>query len=228
MPDPLFLEYARTRALALRNRLVEANLPLVAPIAKQLARTLRGVEIDELIADGAIGLMQAVESFDPGRGWKFSSYAWRRIQGAMFDGIRQRDTVPRSARSREQRRQRDLERAAQRTGRRQRGRGLPRMVSLDDCSGRIPGRMDPARLEEREERARLLRGLRHRDQLLVELVDFEGLLMDEVGQMLGISQSRVSQLHKDAIRQLRERFSESPAAEAAAMGEGGHYELAHE
>ena len=78
---------------------VEAYLPLVGAIARALSRGLPSVvEMDDLINDGVIGLIRALHRYDPDRGVGFSTYAGHRIRGAMLDGLRERDPLPRSIR----------------------------------------------------------------------------------------------------------------------------------
>jgi RNA polymerase sigma factor for flagellar operon FliA len=80
---------------------MEAYLPLVRAAAERMRAKLAGqVELDDLLSSGAIGLMHAVQSFDPGRGVKFETYCLARIRGAMLDELRSMDWVPRLARSR--------------------------------------------------------------------------------------------------------------------------------
>ena len=86
---PLWAEYVRTRNETLRNRLVEIYIDLVEGVAfKLLNRLPQEVEEGDLIQWGRMGLMQAVEKFEPARGWKFNTYAQQRIKGAMLDGLR--------------------------------------------------------------------------------------------------------------------------------------------
>lgn len=74
-------------------------LPLVGAIARALSRGLPPtVELDELINDGVIGLIEALGRYDPTRGVGFSTYAGHRIRGAMLDGLRVRDPLPRRVR----------------------------------------------------------------------------------------------------------------------------------
>jgi RNA polymerase sigma factor for flagellar operon FliA len=86
-----------------RNTLVEAYLPLVRAAADRMHAKLVGVELDDLVSSGTLGLMHAVQSFDPGREVKFETYCLPRIRGAMLDGLRAMDWVPRLARSRHRR-----------------------------------------------------------------------------------------------------------------------------
>jgi RNA polymerase sigma factor FliA len=82
--------------LAARNRLVEAHMGLVHEIAKGIAATLAGSKIDpeDLFGEGAVGLLQAAQTFEPERGVPFEAFARRRIKGAIFDGIRKHHWVP--------------------------------------------------------------------------------------------------------------------------------------
>jgi RNA polymerase sigma factor for flagellar operon FliA len=78
---------------------VERYLPLVGAIARTVSRGLPpSVEIDELMNDGVIGLIAAAQRYDPDRGVGFSTYAGHRIRGAMLDGLRERDPLPRTLR----------------------------------------------------------------------------------------------------------------------------------
>lgn len=77
----------------------ERYLGLVNSIARRLGRKLPPtVETDDLISDGAIGLLRALGRYDPGRGVRFATYAQHRIRGAMLDGLRARDPLPRTVR----------------------------------------------------------------------------------------------------------------------------------
>ena len=77
------------------QRMHTANLRLVVVVAKKFARISESLEIDDLINEGAIGLMRAVERFDPERGYKFSTYAYWWIRQAMNRSIQMQDRVVR-------------------------------------------------------------------------------------------------------------------------------------
>ncbi len=84
---------------AARERLLTEHLGLVHFVARQVARGISvEADFDELVSAGTIGLMNALESFDAGRGLAFSTFAAPRIRGAILDELRRQDHVPRSVR----------------------------------------------------------------------------------------------------------------------------------
>jgi len=84
---------------AARDALLEEHLSLVHHVARQLSRSLAApADFDELVSCGTIGLMSAVDAFDPSRGLAFSTFAVPRIRGAILDELRRQDHVPRSIR----------------------------------------------------------------------------------------------------------------------------------
>ncbi len=98
--DSLWTSYRRSGDPAARTELLERHLYLVRILARKLAaRTGGAVEVDDLIGAGTLGLVQALDSFDPSRANSFATYASRRVHGAMLDELRDRDWVPRSVRS---------------------------------------------------------------------------------------------------------------------------------
>jgi len=85
-----------------RERLLLLHLPQVRLVAETLRVRLRfAMELEDLVSYGVIGLLRAIERFDPGRGVLLKTYAEHRIRGAMLDGVRAMDSVPRSARQKE-------------------------------------------------------------------------------------------------------------------------------
>lgn len=97
--DQLWQRYTKRRTPKLRNALVEHYLPLARSIARHYAeRVPATVSVDELESDAMLGLIDAVEKFDPARGFRFSTYATTRIRGAVLDAIRDRDDTSRYVR----------------------------------------------------------------------------------------------------------------------------------
>jgi RNA polymerase sigma factor for flagellar operon FliA len=94
----LWGEFASGSQVA-RDQLLSEHLGLVHHVARQLSRTLAAkADLDEMVSAGTMGLMSALEGFDPGRGLAFSTFAAPRIRGAILDELRRQDHVPRSVR----------------------------------------------------------------------------------------------------------------------------------
>ncbi len=227
-----------------RERLILYYAPLVKYVAGRVAASLaRNVDPEDLTSYGVVGLIDAIEKFEPGRGVKFETYAVPRIKGAILDGMRSLDWAPRSLRARA----RELERAmVELEGRLQRlptdeelashmGLSVEELrqlyqdltrasvVTLDEPVGLGQGEglslLDTlkdqrlsdvtAGMEAREVRDlvfRVLDELPERDKLVIALYYFEGLTLAEIGRVLGVTESRVSQIHSRAILQLRARL----------------------
>jgi RNA polymerase sigma factor for flagellar operon FliA len=107
----LWRAYRRRPGSLQRNRLVESYRPFALEIVRRFAQRLpRTVELCDLETAGSVGLMSAVESFDPERGVRFEAYCELRVKGALLDELRQQDWLPRPWRSRLERHKRALER----------------------------------------------------------------------------------------------------------------------
>lgn len=112
-----------------RSALIEQHAPLVRYVAGRMAhRVPPAVERDDLTSDGYFGLIDAVDKFDPGRGVRFEAYAVQRIQGAILDGLRSSDWVPRSVRSKA----REIEKTWQELGKR-----LDREPTIEEIASHI-------------------------------------------------------------------------------------------
>jgi len=134
-PDPTAALWERYRATgdpAARARLLDAHLGLVHHAAHEvLRRGLRAVDADELVSAGTVGLVQALEGFDPGRGQAFSSYAMPRIRGAILDELRALDWRSRGGRSRARALDRAHARLEQQLGRRPRPEEVAAALGID-------------------------------------------------------------------------------------------------
>lgn len=229
--EDLWEAYKSTGDQELRNRLVLQYSPLVKYVAGRIRSGLPdSVDMTDLVSEGVIGLMDAIEKFQPGRGLRFQTYAVSRIRGAIIDSLRSTDWVPRSVRNRI----RDVERAQgaleSRLARSPSESELAEemaisvhelrdiyakvsytsLVSMDELG--VADELSPASgdaLEDAETREALMEavdGLPERDRLIVALYYFEGLTLGEIGQVLGVTESRVSQLHTKATLALRARL----------------------
>lgn len=90
--------------LSERDRLISRHLPLVYHVARSMMRTLSdAVDLDDLVSSGTVGLIRAVDGFDPNRGVTFSTYATTRIRGAILDDLRGDDRLSRTQRKHQRR-----------------------------------------------------------------------------------------------------------------------------
>lgn len=95
----LLEEYSMSRSEALRNEIVLKNLGLVRACAFSLRNTyIKFGDVDDVINEGVIALMDAIDSFDPSKGAKFETYASLKVRGAIIDYVRKQDWVPRPVR----------------------------------------------------------------------------------------------------------------------------------
>ncbi|HEX9081306.1 MAG TPA: FliA/WhiG family RNA polymerase sigma factor, partial [Holophagaceae bacterium] len=219
-------------------------VPLVKFVAHRISSRLPShVELDDLIHSGILGLMDAIEKFEPARNIKFKTYAELRIKGAILDGLRDLDWVPRSLR----RKKKDIE-SAYHLLEQQMGRaatdeevathlGIPLEElhkSLDELKGVTlgtflevgedgegeslisfvpdPDAEDPHHTFQAAELKDILRiaveVLPKKEKFVVQLYYFDELTMKEIGTLLNITESRVSQLHTKAMLRLRGKLLE--------------------
>ena len=230
--DQVWRDYRASKNPALRNRLVLQYSPLVKYVAGRLrTRMPESVEQDDLVSDGVLGLMDAIERFEPARGLSFQTFAVPRIRGAIIDGMRAMDIVPRSVRDKLRVVNRAQAALEERLGRvpedvevaREVGipvqqlRNLSRKASsshanLDDfdLADELSSATDH-RVEQGDVRASLMQvvdQLGERDRVVIALYYFEGLTLAEIGQVLGVTESRVSQVHRRATTVMRQRLVE--------------------
>ena len=181
------------------------------------------VEVSELINDGVIGLIEAVRKYDPVRGVAFSTYAGHRIRGAMLDGLRRRDPLPRSLRRAQKARwpphaQAAEPRAEVYPDRRERDWGKEYGVQLVDLDHALAVPADEgdgpeARAVEADLRRQLCRGLwalpeRDRDVLVMRF--FEGLPLREVAARLSLSITRIVEIQTRGLGRLRRFLTGEP------------------
>src|SRR3954467_8242257 len=199
------------------------------------------IEHADLVQSGVFGLIDAVERFDPQRSPRFESYAAQRIRGAILDELRAQDWVPRSVRGRARELERAQERLEARllraaTDRELAGelgmpvhelRGLARQVqvvsveALDETSGGASelfadhDAVDPMATVQAEETLRQLAmvvgQLGERDRMVIRLYYLENCTLAEIGRQLGVTESRVCQLHSRLVGRLRGRLDELAA-----------------
>lgn len=217
------------------NDLVKEYLPLVKKIGLHLvARLPREIQLDDLLQVGMIGLVQAIEKYDPSQGASFSTFAGIRVKGAMLDEVRRSDWVPRSAQQKMKSVSRAIEHAEARLCRIASDMEIAeeldvsleeyhemsgelacsRMTSLEDSELSADESQvdDPSSQIERSMLKKALglaiQELPEREMLMMSLYYQDELNLKEIGEVLGVSESRVSQIHGQALARLRPRIAE--------------------
>jgi RNA polymerase sigma factor for flagellar operon FliA len=226
----------------MRMKLLSDYLPLVKNVAGRMAAGFpKSVELNDLVNTGVIGLIEAFNNFDPGRGVKFETFAVPRIRGAILDELRALDWVPRSTRSKA----RNIDKATSKLEA-ELGRGpsdaeiartlnisteelryavkdvsvtsllsLDELINREDENRQVP-RVETVEnstsvdvlddMEKTELRIFLIHGisnLSEQERLVISLYYFEELTLKEIGEIMLISESRVSQIHTRAVNRLR-------------------------
>jgi RNA polymerase sigma factor FliA len=229
----------------LRNQIITEYLPYVNRIVNRIATHLPpSVEVDDLVNVGIIGLIQAIERYDPTRDNKFMTYAVFRIKGAVLSELRSRDFLGRTTRKKI----RDLEKAYLKLERKL-GREVQdaevaaemdmdldqfyqvkRMSSIsfisfeeigysvrehnDDQLGRLfksgNNTNDPLLMTTvKEIKATLAKHidlLPEKERLVISMYYSDEMTMKEIGKVLDITESRVSQIHSQAVIRLRSKL----------------------
>jgi RNA polymerase sigma factor for flagellar operon FliA len=238
-----------------RERLLTENLPEVRYIARRIHDRLPShVQFDDLVHAGILGLIDAVDKFDPGKNVQLKSYARFRIRGAILDGLRQLDWSPRNLRRQARRIEEAHRELAALSGHAPsepeiavhlgldledfqhllgelRGLDLGSLHSQADDGGSddqmsgVAFRLeeDPFNVTLRSEMRTLLSQaideLDEKERQVLALYYLEELTMKEVGMIMNIGESRVSQIHTAALIRLRVRLKQSIYPDSNQSGE---------
>ncbi len=228
----------------LRDQLIMDYAPLIRFVAQRIAARLpSNIDIDDLISAGVIGLMDAIEKYDPSRDNKFKTYAEFRIRGAILDELRSQDWVPRSVRDKAKKIEKTYAELEQKFGRAVTDEELSAalgieldeyydmvskvkavtLLSIDELSG--PNQQDRKSLLEclenvssknpftqlkskgiRDLLVKHIDELPEKQKLVLSLYYYEDLNLKEIGRILEVTESRVSQLHTQAVEKLRSKL----------------------
>ncbi len=228
-----------------RDELILEHLPQIKYIAQRISTKLPShVELNDLVSAGILGLLDAIEKFDPNRGVKFKTYAELRIKGAILDSLRNLDWAPRSLRKKSKDLERVYRELEQRLGRPATDKEVCEAMeisleefyelvdqikglnlgSFQELSGKdeeknseplvkyVPDapQMDPFFVFHKSEiqgiMSTAIDTLPKKERLVVSLYYYDELTMKEIGKVLGVNESRVSQLHTKAMLRLRTKL----------------------
>jgi RNA polymerase sigma-B factor len=174
---------------AARDRLVELHMPLVRSLARRYAN--RGEQLEDLVQVGSIGLLQAIERFDPARGRALAGFAAPTIAGEIRHHLRDRATVVRIPRH--------VDPATARSA-------LALSTSVEGDARLGPALATDAPYDSSEDRLTLVAGLRKltvRERRIMHLRYFAGLSQDEIARQVGLSQVQVSRLIRASLERMR-------------------------
>ncbi len=246
----LWQEFKASNDKGLRDRLILTYAPLVKYVAGRLGSGLPAhVDEGDLVSYGLLGLIGAIERYDPDRDIKFETYAISRIKGAIIDELRALDWVPRSVRSRAREIERAIGELEAKLGTAPTDEQIAAKIgisvdeleesltdisrssiaaldelwstsgdgdqvslldTIEDTAGPRPADVLDA-TELREALADAIARLPEREKLVVTLYYYEELTLREIGEVLGVTESRISQLHTKAILRLKARLAGAAA-----------------
>lgn len=224
-----------------KQQLIVEYAPLIKLIAQKIVSKLPpNVDIDDLISSGVIGLMDAIDKYDPTRDNQFKTYAEFRIRGSILDELRSQDWVPRSIREKTKLLEKTYRRLEQKHGRSVTVREVARclkmnmtefydlrsdasaisLVSLEDVRQfpfqdrkSLIGMLEDMRSNNPHFQANLkdlkkavqeaLRELPENERMVLALYYYEDLNLKEIGAVLDVTESRISQIHSKAVLNLQ-------------------------
>lgn len=244
--EMLWREYKDSGSKISKDKLLVEYAHLVKYITARIAMNLpKTVDSNDLISAGIMGLIRAVETFEPERGFKFETYAGHKIRGAILDELRAQDWVPRSVRQKSRDLQKVYAKLENELGRSPyddevcEAMGITveeyeemlaevtptTILSLEEAmpdreseSKEIrlidtiedPGSENPLKEMGFNEVKNILKDaiadLPEKEKLVVALYHYEELTLKEIGVVLDITESRVSQIHSKAILKLRSKL----------------------
>lgn len=227
-----------------KDKLILEYAPLIKFIAQKIAvRLPSNIELDDLISSGVIGLMDAIDKYDPNRDNKFKTYAEFRVRGAILDELRAQDWVPRSIRDKAKLLDKTMVQLEAEIGRVATDEEISKALdmSIDEYHDLL-NQVRPVSLLSIDESQtfsnvdkksilNILEGtklnnpfnqlnmktikqyvtqaieeLPERQRLVLSLYYYEDLNLKEIGKVLRVTESRVSQLHAQAVSRLRNKL----------------------
>jgi RNA polymerase sigma factor for flagellar operon FliA len=225
------------------NRLIQQYMHLVNFHVERISSHLpASVNRDDIKSFGLIGLFDAIKKFEPGRELKFDTYASFRIRGAIMDGLRKEDWIPRSLRDKIKKLEKITQELEQLFQRKPKMEEIAKYAGLDKKETEVifrdsqfanilsmeekpageksdmkegVGYTVPDKMavlpedqllskELNKELAEGMKTLNKNEQMVISLFYHDELTLTEIGKVLGLTTSRISQIHKRAIIKLKD------------------------
>lgn len=179
-----------------REKLILSNLDLVRQIARSVAKRTRA-DLEELEADGMIGLIEAAGRYKKGLNDSFRHYASRRIRGAMYDGFRKLDTVGRHEREMRKKHPERVEEKAHKQ--------FTRRVYVEEdhvWETLLKENEDQIAHLERKYLREMLSILPQKQRVIMEMYFFQDKNLKEIADHYGVTESRICQIRLEAMNTL--------------------------
>jgi RNA polymerase sigma factor for flagellar operon FliA len=207
--EELWARWEASHDTETRNRLVCTYLPLVRRVARRIEANLPFPYREELFGFGVIGLLDAIEKFDRSLGYRFETYSFPRITGAMKDGLRKFDWLPRRAASRPNRAIHkiycvDLQARS--------ATGASLQDSIADPNWSVPLEQLDIQSDHQEVAEAVESELDERERKVIFAHYYERRTLADIGRELGVTESRVSQLHRQALRSIERNLAQRLSA----------------
>ncbi len=237
----LWEEWMESRSPKVCDELMRRYIPLVHYHVQRISVGLpRSVLQDDLVSHGLVGLYDAISKFNPERNLKFDTYASFRVRGAIIDGLRKEDWLPRTTREKVKKIEATIELLQQQLGRSVTSEEVAQRLQMDneeieqlmsehffanflsideqnheserdetyattlvDKNTKTPEEY-AVDIAMKQELASLIQQLTENEQLVISLYYYEEMTLTEIGQILHLSTSRISQIHSKAIFRLQQ------------------------
>lgn len=245
--DELWFEFKVKKSMQARDALILKYAPLAKVYAGQLVSTGTHLDFDECVSLGILGLIDAIDRFDPQSGTSFKHYAGYRIRGSIVDGMRKMGRVPESVYRNARRIEKVSQELSLELGRIPSDQEIADALGISletyyawvqDIAGSTPlsldsfytfadgeesitlmdalpdsKEIDPLTITEKQEMihalAAAIDSLSETERLVLTLYYYEELTLKEIGEVLGVTESRVSQIHAKTILKLRGKLRRS-------------------
>lgn len=238
--ENLWNEYCKTRDVDLRNQIILKYVYLV----KHVVNRMWGIysyrkQMEDMISCGVLGLIDAIDRYDPSRGVKFETYAYFRIRGEIIDQIRKSDWIPKNIRLQTKKIEQTMAILEDKLGRQPSEQEIAdrlcikledfhrilgqihtyTVISLDEhLSDAVSTSVLLADTTESPERSagnnemkevltKAIETLPEKEKTVVSLYYFEEMNLKEIGAVLGVSESRISQIHTKALMRMKNRLA---------------------
>ncbi len=243
-------QYLNTRDKKIKEEIVIKYLSLVKHVVGRMHLERGFMEYDDFVNCGILGLMDAIDRYDPSRGVKFETFAIPRVKGAIIDEMRRIDWVPRSVRAKVKRIEEEIGKLEFELGRSATDREICEalgisagelnkalldchrviLMSIDSPLGNdlesgsstlgetivdITGNNPDDMIDKEQIKALLaeaIEALPEKERIVISLYYYDELTVKEIGKILNLSDSRISQLHTKAILRLRGKLSRARAS----------------